>query len=97
MPRVIQPGGGGGKMRVRYTVRGKRGLIAAYHAYAGGGYVVACHRVKLRVNPPAEKCDQNPLIKRSHNAIPRPFQPKPSRTTFDCHVFRDCDRADRLI
>ena len=29
MPRVIQPGGGGGKMRVHYTARRKRGLIAA--------------------------------------------------------------------
>jgi hypothetical protein len=28
MPRVIQPGGGGGKMRVRYTARKKRGLVA---------------------------------------------------------------------
>ncbi len=88
MPRVIQPGGGSEKMRMRYTVHRKRGLVAAY-AYAGGGYVVACHRVRLRVNPPAEKFDQHPLIKRSRNAIPRPFQPKPNRTTFDCHVVRD--------
>ena len=29
MPRVVQPGGGGGKIRVRYTVRRKHGLIAA--------------------------------------------------------------------
>jgi transposase len=28
MPRVIQPGGGRGKMRVRYTARRKRGLVA---------------------------------------------------------------------
>ena len=28
MPRVLQPGGGGGKMRVRYTARRKRGLVA---------------------------------------------------------------------
>ena len=28
MPRVIQPGGGGGKMRVRYTGRRKHGLVA---------------------------------------------------------------------
>ncbi len=28
MPRVLQPSGGGGKMRVRYTVRRKRGLVA---------------------------------------------------------------------
>jgi hypothetical protein len=28
MPRVIQPGGGGGKMHVRYTARRKRGLVA---------------------------------------------------------------------
>jgi len=29
MPRVIQPGGGGGKMRMRYTRHRKRGLVAA--------------------------------------------------------------------
>ncbi len=29
MPHVVQPGGGGGKMRVRYTARRKRGLVAA--------------------------------------------------------------------
>ena len=29
MPRVIQPGGGGGKMCVQYTARRKRGLVAA--------------------------------------------------------------------
>ena len=29
MPRVIQPGGGGGKMRMRYTTHRKRGLVAA--------------------------------------------------------------------
>ena len=28
MPRVIQPGGGGGKMHLRHTTRRKRGLIA---------------------------------------------------------------------
>ena len=28
MPHVVQPGGGGGKMRVRYTARRKRGLVA---------------------------------------------------------------------
>ena len=28
MPLVVQPGGGGGKMRVRYTARRKRGLVA---------------------------------------------------------------------
>ena len=88
MPRVIQPGGGGGKMWVRY-----RAQVAwprcRLEAYAGGGYVVACHRIRLRVNPPAKKIDHNPLIKRSRNTIPRPFQPKPSCTTFDCHVFRD--------
>ena len=28
IPRVVQPGGSGGKMRVRYTARRKHGLIA---------------------------------------------------------------------
>jgi len=63
-------------------------------AYAGGGYVVACRHFRLRVNPPAKKIDQNLLIKRSRNAIPRPFQPKPSHTTFDFHVFRDWNWVD---
>ena len=29
MPRVIQPGGGGGKMCMLYTAHRKRGLVAA--------------------------------------------------------------------
>jgi hypothetical protein len=30
MPHAIQPGGGGGKMRVRNTAHRKRGLVAAW-------------------------------------------------------------------
>ncbi len=33
----------------------------------------------------------------SRDAIPQPFQPKPRRPTFDCHVFQDFDREDRSI
>ena len=29
MPHVVQPGGGGGKFRVRYTVRRKHNILAA--------------------------------------------------------------------
>jgi len=37
MPRVVQPGGGDGKMRVCYTARRKRGLVAtAKHMQAEG-------------------------------------------------------------
>ena len=89
MPRVIQPGGGGGKMRVCYTTRRKRGLIAAFKRMQAEGMSLHATASDCVLTPPAEKFDQNPLIKRSRNAIPRPFQPKPSRTTFDCHVFRD--------
>ena len=36
----------------------------------------------------------SPRRTRSRHAIPRPFQPKPRRPTFDCRVVHDCDRAD---
>jgi hypothetical protein len=86
MPRVIQPGGGGGKMRVRYTVRRKLGLVAASKRMQAEGMTLG----ELCVTTP-------PFQKRRRHAIPRPFQPKPRRPTFDCHVFRDCDWADRSI
>ncbi len=78
MPRVIQPGGGSGKMRVRYTACRKRGLIAAYkRMQAEGMSLHACHRVRLRVNPPAEKFDQNPLINEAATPSPGRFSPNP--------------------
>jgi hypothetical protein len=65
-------------------------------AYAGGGYDIACRRVSVLL-PRAEKLIQNPLKKRNRHAIPRLFQPKPRRLTLGCHVFRDCNWADRSI
>ena len=62
MPRVIQPGGGGGKMRVRYTTRRKRGLVAALKRMQ----VEVMTLGELCVTtppPPAEKLIQNPLRK----------------------------------
>ena len=37
MPRVVQPGGGGGKMRVRYTASRECGLVAAAKHMQGEG------------------------------------------------------------
>ena len=89
MPRVIQPGGGGGKMRVRYTARRKCGLVVAYKRMQAEGMSLHATASDCVLTPPAEKFHQNPLIKRSRNAIPRAFQHKPSRTTSDCHVVRN--------
>ena len=98
MPRVIQPGGGGGEMRVRYTARRKRGLVAASKRMQAEGMTLGRYRVRTACYPsPAEKLIQIPLEKRSRHAIPRPFQPKPRRPTLDCHVVHNCDRADRSI
>jgi hypothetical protein len=41
-------------------------------------------------SPPAKNSTRIPFKKRSRHAISRPFQPKPHRPTFDCHVFRGC-------
>ena len=98
MPRIIQPGGGGGKMRVRYTARRKRGLVAASKRMQAEGMTLRAAASERRVTPPpAEKLIQNPLEKRSCHAIPRLFQPKPRCLTLGCHVFHDCDWADRSI
>jgi hypothetical protein len=64
MPRVIQPGGGGGKMRVRYTARRKRGLVAASKRMQAEGMTLRAAASELRVTPPpTEKLIQNPLRK----------------------------------
>jgi hypothetical protein len=64
MPRVIQPGGGGGKMRVRYTARRKRGLVAASKRMQAEGMTLHAAASELRVTPPPnEKLIQNPLRK----------------------------------
>ena len=47
--------------------------------------------------PPPKNLIKIPFEKRRRHTIPRPFQPKPHRPTFDCHVLCDCDWVDRSI
>ena len=63
MPRVIQPGGGGGKMRVRYTARRKRGLVATSKRMMVEGMTLCVAASELVLPPPTEKLIQNPLRK----------------------------------
>ena len=55
MPRVIQPSGGGGKMRVRYTTRKKRGLVATSKRMMAEGMTLHAATSELRVTPPPMK------------------------------------------
>ena len=50
MPRIIQPGGGGGKMRVRYTARRKHGLVAALKRMQAEGMTLRAAASELRVS-----------------------------------------------
>ena len=50
MPHVIQPGGGGGKMRVHYTVRRKHGLIAALKRMMAEGKMLRAAASELHVS-----------------------------------------------
>ena len=50
MPRVIQPGSGGGKMRVRYTTRRKRGLVATSKCMIAEGMTLRAAAEELRVS-----------------------------------------------
>ena len=50
MPRVVQPGGGGGKMRMRYTARRKRGLVAASKRMMAEGMTLRAAADELRVS-----------------------------------------------
>jgi hypothetical protein len=63
MPRVIQPGGGGGKMRVRYTAHRKRGLVATSKRMQAEGMMLGTAASDWCYPPPAEKLIQNPLRK----------------------------------
>ncbi len=63
MPRIIQPGGGGGKMRVRYTMRRKRGIIATSKRMMAEGMTLRAAASELVLPPPAEKLIQTPLRK----------------------------------
>jgi len=53
MPRVIQPGGGGGKMRARYTARRMRGLVAASKRMQAEGMTLRAAASELVLPPPA--------------------------------------------
>ncbi len=50
MPRAIQPGGGSGKMRVRYTACRKRGLVAASRHMQAEGMLLRAVTSELRVS-----------------------------------------------
>jgi hypothetical protein len=50
MPRVLQPGGGGGKMRVCYTARRKRGLVATLQRMIAEGMTLRAAAKELRVS-----------------------------------------------
>jgi hypothetical protein len=50
MPHVIQPGGGGGKMRVRYTARRKHGLVAASKRMQAESMTLRAAASELRVS-----------------------------------------------
>ncbi len=50
MPCVVQPGSGGGKMRVRYTAHRKRGLVAASRCMQAEGKSFRAAASKLRVS-----------------------------------------------
>ena len=66
MSRVIQAGGGGGKMRVCYTTRRKCGLVAALKHMQAEGMTLRAAVSELCVSvtpPPPEKLIQNPLRK----------------------------------
>ncbi len=64
MSHVIQAGGGGGKMHVRYTTRRKCGLVAALKHMQAEGMTLRAAVSELCVTPPPpEKLIQNPLRK----------------------------------
>jgi hypothetical protein len=50
MPRVIQPGGGVGKMRVCYTAHRNRGLVAVYKRMQAEGMTFHAAAEELRVS-----------------------------------------------
>ena len=55
MPRVIQPGGGGGKICVQHTARRKRGLVAALKRMQAEGMTLRAAMTELRVIPPPHR------------------------------------------
>jgi len=59
MPRVIQPGGGSGKMRD--TARRKRGLVAAYKRMQAEGMLLHAAASDCVLIPPPKKSTKIPL------------------------------------
>ncbi len=70
MPRVIQPGDGSGKMRVRYTTGRKRGLVAISMRMQAEGMTLVPPRQNCVLPPPAEKLIQHPLRKTKPPRLP---------------------------
>jgi len=75
MPRVIQPSGGGGKMRVRYTARRKRGLVAASKRMQAEGMTLRATASELVLPPPANP--KSPLKNEAATPSPGRFSPNP--------------------
>ena len=61
MPLVIQSGGGGGKMRVRYTTRRKSGLVAAYMRMQAEGMLLHATVLDCVLTPSPKKSTKIPL------------------------------------
>ena len=59
MPHVIQPSGGGGKMRD--TARRKRGLVAAYKRMQAEGMLLHAAASDCVLTPPPKKLTKIPL------------------------------------
>jgi hypothetical protein len=74
MPRVIQPGGGGGKMRVRYTACRKRGLVAASKRMQAEGMTLRAAASELHVTPPPR---QKNIENEAATPSPGRFSPNP--------------------
>ena len=81
MPRVILPGGGGGKMRVRYTARRKLGLIAASKHMIAEGKTLRAAASELRVTDSQKRKENLPII-----AYTEPAGHSLSPLTSHCHL-----------
>ncbi len=77
MPRVIQPGGSGGKMCVRYTARRKRGLVAASKRVQAEGMTLG--ELCVTTTPPScRKINpKSPLKNEAATPCPGRFSPNP--------------------
>ncbi len=75
MPHVIQPGGGSGKMLVRYTTRRKHGLVAASKRMQAEGMTLG----ELCVTPPPRQKNnpKSPLKNEAATPCSGRFSPNP--------------------